>query len=156
MKILTYLVVILLIGSAAGAVYFRKVADDPETWHVDPITAAKPDTPNAVLVRPEGGDRTMPGYDVPPEALAEAIEAVALDEPRTERIGGSPDALWMTYVQRSRIFGFPDYISVKVLPKDDGATWAAFSRSRFGQSDLGVNAARLERWQNAVRQRLDG
>ncbi|TCO70478.1 DUF1499 domain-containing protein [Rhodovulum euryhalinum] len=154
MKILMYLVVILLLASAAGAVYFRKVADDPGVWHVDPLTAEKPATPNAILVRPEGGDRTAPAYDVTPEALARAIDDLALAEPRTRRIAGSPDELWMTYVQRSALWGFPDYISIKALPKDDGATWAAFSRSRFGQSDLGVNAARLARWQEALRASL--
>lgn len=156
MKILTYLVVILLVASSAGAVYFRKVSDDPKVWHVDPLTAAKPDTPNTIIVRPQGGDRTMPSYDVTPEELAKAIDAVALAEPRTERIGGSPETLWMTYVQRSALWGFPDYISVKVLPKEEGSTWAAFSRARFGHSDLGVNAARLERWQGALRERLGG
>ncbi|MRH19466.1 DUF1499 domain-containing protein [Rhodovulum strictum] len=154
MKILMYLVILLLLASAAGAVYFRKVADDPALWHVDPLTAEKPGTPNAILVRPEGGDRTAPAYAVSPEDLARAIEAVALSEPNTSRIAGSPEELWMTYVQRSRIMGFPDYISIKALPKDDGATWAAFSRSRFGQSDLGVNAARLARWQEQLRARL--
>jgi len=156
MKILTYLVVILLLASAAGAVYFRKVSDDPAVWHVDPLTAVKPDTPNSILVRPEGGDRTAPAYDVAPEELARAVDAVALAEPRTQRIAGAPDELWMTYVQRSALWGFPDYISVKVLPRNDGATWAAFSRSRFGQSDLGVNAARLARWQEALRARIGG
>lgn len=156
MKILTYLVVILLLASAAGAVWFRKVADDPAVWHVDPLTAVKPDSPNSQLVRPEGGDRTAPAYDVSPEDLARAVDAVAQAEPRTRRIAGSPEELWMTYVQRSALWGFPDYISVRTLPKGDGATWAAFSRSRFGESDLGVNAARLARWQEALRARIDG
>jgi uncharacterized protein (DUF1499 family) len=47
--------------------------------------------------------------------------------------------------------GYPDYISVRVLPAGEGQeTVAALSRSRFGQSDLGVNAARLARLRAAL------
>ncbi|MBL3568825.1 DUF1499 domain-containing protein [Rhodovulum sp. BSW8] len=154
MKILPLVLLVLGLAAAGGAVWFRTVPDDPETWHVDPLTAAKPATPNAALVRPEGGDRAAPVYPVTPEALAEAFDAVALAQPRTSRLAGAPGAFFMTYVQRSALWGFPDYISVRILPVEGGATWAAFSRSRYGHSDLGVNAKRLADWQAALEARL--
>lgn len=156
MKKMIYTLVILALAVIGGGLYFRMVPDDPATWHADPLTAVKPDSPNAALIRPEGGDSAAPVYDVTPVALAEALDAVALAEPRTKRIAGSPGELWMTYVQRSAAWGFPDYISVKAVPAEGGATWAAFSRARFGTSDLGVNAARLDRWQAALGARLGG
>jgi len=154
MKILPLVLLVLGLAALGGAVWFRTVPDDPAVWHVDPLTATKPATPNAALVRPEGGDRAAPVYPVTPEALAEAFDAMALAQPRTSRIAGRPDDLFMTYVQRSALWGFPDYISVRILPAEGGATWAAFSRSRYGDSDLGVNAKRLSDWQAALEARL--
>lgn len=148
------LVLVLLLGAVSGAIYFRRVADDPARWHVDPLTARKPDSPNAALIRPEAGDGAAPVYAVTPLALAQAIDAVAMAEPRTRRIAGDPQALWLSYVQRTALWGFPDYISVRVVAVDGGASYAAFSRARYGYSDLGVNAARLDRWQAALDARL--
>jgi uncharacterized protein (DUF1499 family) len=53
----------------------------------------------------------------------------------------------MTFVARSRIFGFPDAVTVEVraLP-GGGSTLAIFSRQRFGSGDGGVNEARVKRW----------
>ncbi|MBK1634508.1 DUF1499 domain-containing protein [Rhodovulum adriaticum] len=154
MKILIFLIAVIAAAGLAGAFYFRMVPDDPDRWHVDPLTAVKPRSPNAVLIRPEGGDDSAPVYDVPPKALAIALASVALAEPNTKRIAGAPDALWQTFVQRSALWAFPDYISIKVVPVEGGATYAAFSRARYGYSDLGVNAARMARWQVALEQRL--
>ena len=56
-----------------------------------------------------------------------------------------------TYVQRSAWMRFPDYISVRALPAGDKrATLAVFSRSRYGASDLGVNAKRVSAWLAAI------
>lgn len=154
MKIVVTFVLVFLVAAVASSVFFRRVPDDPAIWHVDPLAAVKPDKPNAALIRPEGGDAAAPVFDVAPEALAEEIDAVALSEPRTKRIAGAPADLWMTYVQRSALWGFPDYVSVKVMPAGEGATYAAFSRARFGYSDMGVNAGRMARWQTALEARL--
>lgn len=56
----------------------------------------------------------------------------------------------MTFVVRSRAFGFPDAISVRALPEGAGTTLAIWSRSRFGGYDWGVNRARVERWVAAL------
>jgi uncharacterized protein (DUF1499 family) len=156
LKIIIILLVVIGAAVLGGAVYFRAVPDDPARWHVDPLTVVKPEAPNAALIRPEGGDSAAASYSLDPVELAEAIDEIALSEPRTKRIAGDPEELWMTYVQRSAVLGFPDYISVKVVPVDGGATWAAFSRSRFGSYDWGVNAKRLARWQEALATRLGG
>lgn len=144
------LVVILTVLAAAFAVFLRVAPSDPVRWHVDPVTAASPGFPGAVLMRP-GGDPDSPRFDMAPAALMAAFDRVALDAPRVAVLAGSVDDLHVTYVARSALFGFPDYISVRALPDGDGARLAVFSRLRFGYDDMGVNAARLENWLAQVR-----
>ena len=67
--------------------------------------------------------------------LAEVIETT----PRTEIVDQSSDYLHATY--SSRIFGFVDDVE---LHARDEVTLEARSISRLGESDLGVNALRLE------------
>ncbi len=56
----------------------------------------------------------------------------------------------ITYVQRSRVFGFPDYLTVKAVVMDGGAGLIIWSRARYGRSDFGVNRARVEAWLAAL------
>ena len=48
----------------------------------------------------------------------------------------------ITYVTRSALFRFPDYTTVR----HRDAQIEIYGRLRFGRSDLGVNAARIDRW----------
>jgi uncharacterized protein (DUF1499 family) len=80
----------------------------------------------------------------------ERLHAIATGEPRTEVVAGSPQEGHVTYVQRSLVFGFPDYISVRAMETEGGTALAVFSRARFGHSDLGVNRERVERWLEAL------
>lgn len=135
----------------ALAVGFRLVPSDPGVWHVDPATAPGTQRPNAWRIGPDGmevpADAPAPVFRATATELARAIDAVALAEPRTRRLAGDPDSLWTTYVQRSRLMGYPDYVSVRVIDLGDGrATLALYSRARFGYSDMGVNSARVARW----------
>ncbi|WP_234423743.1 DUF1499 domain-containing protein [Tateyamaria sp. Alg231-49] len=59
--------------------------------------------------------------------------------PRTQLLAGSLEDGLVTYVTRSQLWGFPDYTTVQF----ENGTLKLFGRSRFGRSDLGVNAARL-------------
>ena len=54
----------------------------------------------------------------------------------------------ITYVTRSRVFGFPDYTTVRQA----GDTLEIHGRLRFGESDMGVNAARVDGWLERLRQ----
>jgi len=137
----------LVFVAASAAV--RLAPSDPAVWHADPV-AAERRAEGAWLVRPEGGDEAAPVWDVPPgEALA-AFDAVARAQPRVRVLAGSVEDGHVTYVQRSLIWGFPDYISVRALPVGDGSTLAVWSRLRFGRSDMGVNRTRVEEWLGAL------
>jgi hypothetical protein len=48
--------------------------------------------------------------------------------------------------QRSRLFRFPDFISVRFLPLgDDRSTLIVYSRTKYGRRDFSVNR-RLDFW----------
>jgi hypothetical protein len=133
------------------AIVMRWVPDDPAVWHVDPAAAGRTGAPNDYLVAPEGAtaappDRVAEAHPLPPGELLLAFDAAATGAPRTERIAGSPDEGLVTYVQRSRVFGFPDYVSARAVEVPGGSALIVWSRSRFGHDDLGVNRARVEDW----------
>lgn len=145
-----WVVVLALIVTASGFVYIRTVPSDPAVWHADPLEGVRTGRPNDFLVLPPGAaaaDLTSPVYEVNAATLAQRFDAVALGAPRVTRLAGGPEELWTTYIQRSALIGWPDYISVRAVSLGDGrSALAIWSRSRFGYSDLGVNRARVETW----------
>ena len=53
--------------------------------------------------------------------------------------------------QKSRWMGFPDDIVIRVAPASSGSRIDLRSSSRYGRSDLGVNAARVREYLSALR-----
>lgn len=141
MRILLVLIAVSAAAIVGAAFYFRMAPMPPDVWHVDPDVAALPTTPNYELLVEEDAPR-LPGT---PEQVAVALDIVATSEGAV-LIAGSPAEGFMTYVARCRFFGFPDAISMRLHAEGEDTRVDIFSRSRFGQSDLGVNAARVERW----------
>ena len=122
---------LILIAFIALAVYVRLAPSDPDRWHVDPSLFAEKGRAG-ILAR-------MPGK------LSD-LDGAAQSTPRLSALVGSVSDGHITYVARSRFWGFPDYISVKQIDGD----LLIYSRQRFGRSDLGVNAARIALWGNAL------
>lgn len=145
LRILLYTLLALAVVAMAVAAYVRLSPMEAETWHMDPGTAQRTGNPNDFLVE-EGGDRAAVVVGEPPAEVMAALDAAAMAEPRTERLAGSVRDGFVTYVQRSRLMGYPDAVSVRVTPEREGSRVTIWSRSRFGRSDLGVNRARVERW----------
>ncbi len=141
--IIAGLIVMALVGVMG---WVRLAPVDPARWHVDPQTAPDPATPNFARIAP--GQVVLDG---PVDAATARLRTAMEGMPRTRLIAGSEDDGLMTFVSRSRMMGYPDFTTIRVLPQDDGVTFAALARSRFGQSDLGVNAARLQALQDAIR-----
>lgn len=133
----------------AGLAYIRLSPMDPQVWHVDPGAALRTGKPNDYLVA-DGGDRPALAVAETPEALLTRLDAAAMAEDGVTRLAGAPEAGWVTYVQRTRLMGYPDAISVFAVPEGEGARLSLYSRSRYGHSDLGVNKARVERWLAAL------
>ena len=126
----------LLVLLAAGAVLWVRLApSDPARWHVDPLTAPDPTTPNFARV-----DRQVA---LPMAEVAARITARATAEGAQRLAGDDTFATWIARTPRMR---FPDYVSIRLLPDGAGTRIVALSRARFGYGDHGVNAARLRRW----------
>ncbi|WP_333831713.1 DUF1499 domain-containing protein [Rubrimonas sp.] len=152
-KLLLWALALLAAATAAGAIWFRAAPDDVAIWHVDPLAGMSTGKPNEARVAPAGasGDLESPVFEMAPAELMARLDAVALAEPRARRLAGDPAEGFATYVQRSALMGFPDYVSVRAVDLGEGrSALAIWSRSRYGHSDLGVNRARLERWMAAL------
>ena len=142
--------VLALLGLTLAA-WIRLAPDDPARRHADPMAGERTGRPNDSLRGPmPGADAPAPVWAATPEALMQAMAEVAGAAPRTALLAGGAEALHATWVQRSRLMAFPDYVSVRALPAEGGATLAIWSRSRYGHSDLGVNAARVEDWLSRI------
>lgn len=86
-------------------------------------------------------------YPVTARGLRIAFAKMIASEPRVTTVDTNAATLTDRYIQRTGWFGFPDTIVVQFFDRPDGqSTLAIYSRSQFGESDLGVNKARVERW----------
>jgi len=151
-----WLAAALVLALAAGYAVVNLSGHDPARWHVDPAGIALRGTPNEVLAAPPGTTAAEPHIETrlrpeTPRALLARFDAVARAAPRTRAIAGSVADGMLTYVQRSAVIGFPDYVTAKAVPAEDGAALVVYSRSRYGHGDFGVNRARVERWLGALR-----
>jgi len=99
-----------------------------------PLCSATPDAESPVF--PIGAARLRDRW----------LEMVA-SEPRVRLVELDPAHLRLVLIQHSAIFSFPDIITVVFLPiGEDRSTLAVLSRSRYGHSDFGANAARVRKW----------
>ena len=110
----------------------------------------RPSSSNTALAAPEGfnpkPDIVTATYNLPAPTLFVAISQVAQNMPRTFKLVAYEGRLEAAYVVRSRVFSFPDTIQFKIAAKGDGSTLVLYSASRYGDSDFGVNRARVENW----------
>ncbi|MEO1276597.1 MAG: DUF1499 domain-containing protein [Pseudomonadota bacterium] len=139
------LVILALVAIVAGGVAVRTADHDPAVWHLRPTAAERTGKPNDFLAAPAG--TTVATVDVtlaPTDAAAAmtAFDSAARAASRVAVVAGSVEEGFITYVQRSALIGFPDYISVETV---EGGI-AIWSRSRYGHSDLGVNEKRVRAW----------
>lgn len=126
------------------AMYIRLAPSPPDRWHItlDPRPAPL-GAPSAQVVALEGGAYV----DLAGGAKElTRLDQIALASPRTQRLAGDALRGHVTYITRSRLWGFPDYTTVQLGAK--GIT--IYARLRFGRGDMGVNAARLASWQAAL------
>ena len=151
MRVMGGLALLVALAAVGVLAWIRLAPSDPARWHVDPLAVTTPVAVGHALLRPEDGDGAAPVYALPPEDLLAAFDRVARAEPRVQVLAGSVASGRITYVVRSRLVGFPDYLTVRALPAPGGgATLAIFSRQRFGLKDMGVNRARVEAWLAAL------
>lgn len=124
---------------------------------VDFATVRRHRRPNDCLALPVGfealsrPDFEIPLFDVPAARLDVAVRSLAGTRPRTVLAQADRVRRQYEYVQRSRVFGFPDRITVQVFDRgEEAAALAIWSRARYGIRDFGVNAARVRAWLKAL------
>ena len=138
----------LLLALIAGAmVWVRLAPTDPARWHValDRQALPGPCGPDAVTAQTGAARAACLVSGTPNEALAR-LAGIAESSPRTIRIAGSPEEGRITWVSRSALWGFPDYITAEARTEGEQTRLDMLSRLRFGREDMGVNAARLRDW----------
>lgn len=140
-----FLAVAVLVGLD---LWVRFAPDDPARWHVPVATDAAPapgPCAGQVVKVPRGARATCLTLANPLEALAE-LDAMARATPRTTRLAGAPEEGRVTWISRSLLWGFPDYITAETVATPQGTRLDILSRQRYGEGDMGVNAARLKAW----------
>lgn len=150
-RLVRWLAVAFLLSVGAAYAAINLAGHDPVRWHADPATVALRGTPNEYLAAPPGTTAAPPHLETgvvgeAPRALLVHFDAVARAQPRTRPVAGDLDSLMLTYVQRSAVVGFPDYVTVKAVPLGEGAGLIVYSRSRYGRDDFGVNRRRVHAW----------
>ena len=150
-RIVRWIAIALVIVLAAAYAAINLTGHDPDRWHVDPAAVELRGTPNEFLAAPDGTTAAEPDtetkvYPERPEALLARFDDIVRAQPHTKLVAGDVDSGMITYVQRTPVIGFPDYVTVKALPVQDGAGLIIYSRSRFGEDDWGVNRQRVRSW----------
>jgi uncharacterized protein (DUF1499 family) len=134
----------ILIGAGvlavAGVAYVRLSPSDIATFHVAPVATEAGDTAGAHSFKAARQITT------PPADLLRAVDQIAAETNRTHLVAGSVGEGVMTYETRSALMGYPDYTTVTVTDGADGLLLVIYAQSRFGESDMGVNRARVEDW----------
>lgn len=142
MRIGLTLALIAAAGMVGLAAFVRLAPHDPARWHVMPDLPGQGDE----MREAPGGHTAAHVTALPPAEALARIDAIARETPRTTVLAGSVAEGLITYVTRSRLWGFPDYTTVSAAPHPDGARLVIDARLRFGQSDMGVNRARVSEW----------
>ena len=126
---------------------------------VDFKSLQRPASPNTALLLPPGfsssakADAETPVYDVSPKDLY--VRALRLIGEKREWQLGEQDAATMrfTFIAVTPLLRFKDDVDVAILPVEgqpDKSSFAAYSRSRVGYSDLGANLKRLDAFAAAL------
>jgi uncharacterized protein (DUF1499 family) len=122
------------------------------TNRIDFPSLTPPKTPNWCLAAPKGlcpkavPQIETPVFPVAPGVLWDRVLKAVAAEPRITVHEQDKAAHYFDFTQTSMLFRFPDRVTLQIFPADaGGAKIAIFSRSKYGRSDLGVNAKRVKR-----------
>jgi hypothetical protein len=126
MRIFILIVVTLgLLAAVALAVYMRQYPMPAERWHVDPAAVTPRDQPEFLPLPWARTPRASPA----PRWRSRCASTGRQGRPRGADRRRSGIRAFMTYVARSRVFGFPDAVSIRLHEEGD-ATRSTSSRAR--------------------------
>ncbi len=136
MRIITFLIALIVVVIVGLMAYVRLAPTDVAQWHRLPDVSDTGDTLGA------GSFLAVRRITAPADQVLAAVEQRALATPRTRLLAGSLAEGLLTFQTRSLLWGFPDHTTVGV----QGDLLVIYGRLRFGQSDMGVNRARIAGW----------
>lgn len=144
MNLLTGLAVAGVLAVAAVMAAVRLAPVDPAAWHrpVAEIPGEAGATAPVFVQKKQGAFAFWPATSATPDAMLATLGGVAAAQPRTHEIAGSVAEGRITWIARSRFWGFPDFITAETT----GRGVRLWSRQRDGRGDFGVNLARLRLW----------
>jgi len=135
------LAILLLIVIAAALIWIRYAPSDPDRWHVDPADTSDESVRSYRLI---GQD--APRYAGETEDVLEAMSAIVLAEPNIHVLDGDAAEGMITFVARSPVLGFPDYLTFKAVAEGALTKLSVASRARFRASERRDVHQRLDRW----------
>ena len=145
MKILFFCFLIFLI--CIGYIRLSKVNID--VWHVDPDLILSNKSRNSFLLNAK--NKKLQHFDLPIQLLYKKLNRIIIED-GCRLIFGEISTGLITYECRSKLFGFPDYVTIKFEHIDVlTSSIAIYSRSRFGRNDFGKNRARIVKWLKVLR-----
>lgn len=154
--------VLALVAILAVAVAFFFLYGRANTWQlltgdldlgrIDASAPTRTEKPHDALMCSPGlcenvrTDATLPVYDADPQTLLERVDtAMRATEPHLRRVDDGSDPNRRRYVTFTALMRYPDTASFVAVPVGGGTGLIAFSRSKLGYSDRGVNLKRLKR-----------
>lgn len=123
------------------------------TEFLDFAALKRPPKPNTALIAPEGFTPLEMPDAIPPELPFPPAEAfarlLAMIEGRKDwrLVAADGGTGRVQFIAVTKLLRFKDDVDVTILPirgSPDRSTFAAYSRSRVGYSDLGTNRKRLD------------
>jgi uncharacterized protein (DUF1499 family) len=124
--------------------YIRLSKVEQSIWHLDPDSITNININNSFLLNyANKGTKT---FNLEVNALFNILNNIIIND-NCEKVFGDINLGLITYVCRSKMFGFPDYVSINF--KNLGvnkSSLSIFSRSRFGWYDFGKNKQRVQKW----------
>tara|TARA_B110000305_G_C19214571_1_gene527563 strand:+ start:100 stop:546 length:447 start_codon:yes stop_codon:yes gene_type:complete len=124
--------------------YIRLSKVEQSIWHLDPDSITNININNSFLLNyANKGTKT---FNLEVNALFNILNNIIIND-NCEKVFGDISSGLITYVCRSKMFGFPDYASINF--KNLGinkSSLSIFSRSRFGRYDFGKNKQRIQKW----------
>ncbi|ABI76250.1 conserved domain protein [Hyphomonas neptunium ATCC 15444] len=123
------------------------------TDFLDFQTLKRPPKPNTALIAPEGftpletPDGAPPVLPFPPAETFARLLAMIEAEPGWKLVAADGATGRLRFIAVTKLLRFKDDVDVTILPVDGApsqSTFAAYSRSRVGYSDLGTNRKRLD------------
>mgnify|MGYP000418654106 CR=1 FL=1 len=110
----------------------------------------RPPKPNTCLVAPENyclaaePDFAPPVVPLTGRGLYSRLSEVIASERRWGKLEADAEQLRIKFVATTGLMRFKDDVDIEVIPLENGkATFAIYSRSRIGYSDLGANRKRV-------------